>query len=169
MSIRTLHDNSTDSVDGGSPRVQFPTALGPQLLSTIWIAVLLSMLFRDVHEYLREGFIAELANAGTVNGTEVTGTTLLVSGLVLQLPLAMVVLARILPRRISRVANVVVAAVMALGVVVLWPKDADDIVFGTFQLVGLAAIVIICVRWHDIDMDGNTLVKQPSEQALTQP
>ena len=38
------------------------------------------MLFRDVHEYLRDGFIAELANAGTVNGTEVTGTTLLVSG-----------------------------------------------------------------------------------------
>jgi hypothetical protein len=58
---------------------------------------------------------------------------------------------------------------MALGVVAIWPKDADDIVFGTFQLVGLATIVIICGRWHDIDNDGDTLVSQPPEQALTRP
>ncbi len=133
----------------------FPASLssrtaGPQLLSTIWISVLLSMLFRDVHEYLRDGFIAELASAVTVNGGEVTGTTLLVSGLVLQLPLAMVVLARVLPRQINRVANIIVATVMALGVAGTWPKDADDIVFGIFQLASLTVIAVISLRWkHD--------------------
>lgn len=134
----------------------FPATLssrtaGPQLLSTIWISVLLSMLFRDVHEYLREGFIAELANSGTVNGGEVSGTTLLVSGIVLQLPLAMVVLARVLPRRTNRLANIMVAAIMAMGVAGTWPKDADDIIFGIFQLASLAFIAVISYRWSNDD------------------
>ena len=166
MSIRTPHDNSLDSFAGSFSTVPWSRALGPQLLSTLWIYVLLSMLFRDVHEFFRDGFISELANAGTVNGTEVTGTTLLVFGLVLQLPLAMVVLARVLPRQISRVANTVVAVLMALGVVGVWPKDADDIVFGIFQLVALAAIVIICHRWHHIDFDiDTTATNQPLQRA----
>jgi hypothetical protein len=109
------------------------------------------MLFRDVHEYLREGFIAELANSGTVNGGEVTGTTLLVSGIVLQLPLAMVVLARVLPRRTNRLANIMVAAIMAMGLAGTWPKDADDIVFGIFQLASLAFIAVISYRWSNDD------------------
>jgi hypothetical protein len=166
MSIRTPHDNSLDALARSFPTVTSSRAPGPQLLSTLWIYVLLSMLFRDVHEFLRDGFIHELATAGTVNGSEVSGSTLLVSGLVLQLPLAMVVLSRILPRRISRVANTGVAAIMALGVVGVWPKDADDIVFGIFQLVGLAAIVIICHRWHHIDIDSNTsATNQPPQPA----
>jgi hypothetical protein len=150
MSIRTLHDNSPHPITMTFPVTLSSRVASPQLLSTIWISVLLSMLFRDVHEYLRDGFIAELASAGTVNGGEVTGTTLLVSAIVLQLPLAMVVLARVLPRQINRVANIIVATVMALGVAGTWPKDADDIVFGTFQLAGLALIAVISLRWqHD--------------------
>lgn len=147
----------------------FPATLtsrtaGPQLLSTIWISVLLSMLFRDVHEYLREGFIAELATAGTVNGGEVTGTTLLVSGIVLQLPLAMVVLARVLPRRTNRIANIIVAAVMALGVAGTWPKDADDIIFGIFQLASLAFIAAISLRWQHDNVSNGPAVS--AEQAM---
>jgi hypothetical protein len=59
----------------------------------------LGLLFRDVHEILRRGFIEELANAATVYGVEVTQTTLVISGLVLQLPLAMVILVRVLPHQ----------------------------------------------------------------------
>ncbi len=121
------------------------------LLSTLWIYVLLSMLFRDMHEILREGFVAELAASGTVRGDEVTEATLVVSGFFLQLPLAMVVAARYLPFRWNRPANVVVAVVTALGQLVIWPKDGDDLVFGFFQVVGLAAIVFISTRMLRVD------------------
>lgn len=151
MTIRTPYYNSPVSTTMTFPATLSSRTAGPQLLSTIWISVLLSMLFRDVHEYLREGFIAELANSGTVNGGEVTGTTLLVSGIVLQLPLAMVVLSRVLPRRTNRLANIMVAAIMAMAVAGTWPKDADDIVFGIFQLVSLAFIAVISYRWSNDD------------------
>ncbi|MGB5756591.1 MAG: DUF6326 family protein [Acidimicrobiales bacterium] len=139
-----------------------PQGRGPELLSTIWIYVLLSTLLRDVHEIFRGGFIAELASQGTVNGTEVTETTLLVAGLVLQLPLAMVVASRVLPRQMNRVANIVAAVVLALGLLGIWPKDADDIVFGLFQLVGLAGIVVICYRWQPDDRDTDTIGPPPT-------
>ena len=39
---------------------------------------------------------------------------------------------------------------MALGVAGTWPKDADDIVFGIFQLASLTVIAVISLRWqHD--------------------
>lgn len=36
----------------------------PALLSTMWIAVLLLDLFRDIHKVHRPGFVDELAHAG---------------------------------------------------------------------------------------------------------
>lgn len=164
MSIRTPHYNGPDPITMTFPVTLSSRVASPQLLSTIWISVLLSMLFRDVHEYLRDGFIAELASAGTVNGSEVTGTTLLVSAIVLQLPLAMVVLARVLPRQINRVANIIVAAVMALGIAGTWPKDADDIVFGIFQLASLALIAVISLRWQHDNVSNEPAV--PTEHAM---
>lgn len=133
MRNRTLHEN----------------ILNPRLLPTIWVTVLLSMLFRDVHEFLREGMITELANEGTVYGTRVTDTTLIVSAVALQLPIAMVLLSKVLPDRTNRIANRIVAALMVLGVLGFWPKDGDDYIFGAFQLAALALIGVICHRWVD--------------------
>ncbi len=127
------------------PRIDEPT-----LLSTMWIAVLLANLFRDVHETLRPGFVDELAHEGTVYGSQVSDSTLVGSGLVLVFFVSVVVLARILPRRSNRRVNVVAAALMAAGVLAIWPKDPDDFVFAAFQLVGVALVVAVCARWrHD--------------------
>ena len=62
---------------------------------------------------------------------------------------SVVALARILPRRSNRIVNVVAATMMAAGVLASWPKDPDDLVFGAFQLIGVALIVAVCARWRD--------------------
>ena len=143
----------------------------PVILSTLWIYVLLSTLFRDIHEIFRDGFIEELAMTGTVRGTHVTSTSLVVAGLFLQLPIAMVVAARLLPPRANRVANSVTAIAVAAGLLGLWPKDADDIVFGAFQLVGLAAIIVLSLRWpiRDADANASREVLQPPHDPTAHP
>ena len=135
MDNRTLHENNRPDT--------------PALLSTMWIAVLLANLFRDIHEVLRPGFVDELAHDGTVYGTRVSDSTLLGSGIVLVFLVSVVVLARILPRRSNRRINFVAAALMAAGVLASWPKDPDDFVFGVFQLLGVALVVAVCARWRD--------------------
>lgn len=119
------------------------------LLSTLWVAVLLTLLFRDIHEILRDGYVSELALEGTVYGVDVSGTTLVISAFVFLLPLSMVVLARLLTRTSNRVANIAVAAIVLAGVWTSWPKDGDDLVFGVMMSIGLGAIVALSVRWRD--------------------
>ena len=114
----------------------------------MWIAVLLANLFRDIHEVLRPGFVEELARDGTVYGTRVTDSTLLASGFALVFLVSVVVLARVLPRRWNRRVNVVAAVMMASGVLVSWPKDPDDYLFGAFQLIGVALVILVCARWR---------------------
>ena len=138
----------------------------PALLSTVWIAILLANLFRDVHEVLRPGFVDELAHEGTNYGRLVSNTTLLVSGLLLAGFAAVVVLARILPRVWNRRVNVAAAAMMAAGVLASWPKDPDDFVFGTVQLAGVGLIVAVCVAWRT-DSGPAPSERRPESAALS--
>jgi len=150
MDNRTLHGKMSSS-DLERPVIgrYIPPIDTRALLSTVWIAVLLANLFRDVHEILRPGFVDDLAHSGTVYGTRVTDSTLVGSGLVLVFIISVVVLARILPRRSNRRVNVLAAVLMAAGVLALWPKDPDDLVFGAFQLSGVALVVVICAFWRE--------------------
>ena len=118
------------------------------LLSTLWIAVLLTLLFRDIHEILRDGYVSELAFEGTVYGVDVSGATLIISAFVFLLPLSMVVLARLLTRPANRAANIVIAIVVLVGVWTSWPKDGDDLVFGAMMSLGLGAIIVMSARWR---------------------
>ena len=119
----------------------------PELLSTLWIAVLLADVLRGIHETLRPGFVEELAVEGTVYGNVVTDGSLAVYGVVLGYLSVLVVLSRVLPRRANRWANVIGSLMMISGVLVSWPKDPDDLIFGTVQLAGAVAVMAICVRW----------------------
>ncbi|MEO0492059.1 MAG: DUF6326 family protein [Actinomycetota bacterium] len=131
--------------------------LRPRHLSSLWIYVLLSIAFRDIHEFLREGMISELATDGTVRGTPVRDSTLLAAGVAYQLPLGMVLLSRVLPGRANRIANRAASVITAAGILAIWPKDADDLVFGVFQLAALAAIGVICHRWTDDTVESPAL------------
>ena len=134
-----------------SPRLSWlnSTVSTPELLSTLWIAILLADALRGIHETLRPGFVEELATEGTVYGNVVTDGALAGYGVVLGYLSTLVVLARVLPRRASRWANAIGSVMMISGVLVSWPKDPDDLIFGAVQLAGAVAVMAICLRWED--------------------
>lgn len=146
MNNHTLYENTPTNL----LTTRFTTPIDRRvLLSTIWTSVLFADVLRGVHETLRPGFVEELATKGTVYGNEVTNTTLVVSGVALSYLCAVVVLSRVLPRRSNRRVNTVGAVFMIGGVLGLWPKDADDYVFGAVQILGAALVLAICHRWTD--------------------
>jgi hypothetical protein len=112
-------------------------------LSMLWVYVLLNILFRDVHELFRPGFVEELLTR------DFDPMTVFFGGLAIQLPLALIVLTRLLRRRSARITNISAAAMTALVTVSTWPKDADDLMFSTFELLGLVVIVMVAVRWPE--------------------
>ena len=113
-----------------------------EVLSSLWIFVLFNMLFRDIHEFARPGWIEELISMEVAEGL------LLASGIVLSLFISMIVLNRVLPSGAGRWANVTVSAVAIATMVANPPGDLDDIWFFAVEILALLAIIGIAWTWR---------------------
>lgn len=112
------------------------------VLSSLWIFVLFNMLFRDIHEFARPGWIEELMSMEVAEGL------LLVSGMVLSLFISMIVLNRVLPSKAARWANVAVAALAIAAMLANPPGDLDDTWFFAIEILALLAIIGIAWTWR---------------------
>ncbi|SEL50698.1 hypothetical protein SAMN04487910_2665 [Aquimarina amphilecti] len=96
------------------------------LLSTLWIFVLLNIIFRDLHQFVKSEFIEEIMT-GTVNGIEITDELMLLGGFLAEIPILMVLLSRILSENVNKWANIIAGiitlVVFATGIPSL---DIDD-------------------------------------------
>ena len=128
------------------------------LLSTLWLFVLLNMIFRDIHEIGTVEFL-EQAMTGVFNGTVITDELLLFAGIMLELPIAMVLFARILGYRINRVFNLITAVIMTAAVVSsnLAP-DLDDMFFAAVEILALLFIMWTAWRWVNPELSTKQLV-----------
>jgi hypothetical protein len=127
-------------------------------LSISWVFVLLNVIFRDIHELFRPGLLAEMMT-GTVNGVQMTEGTLLVAGIMLEIPIAMVLLSRVLPYRINRWANLI-AGVIAIPLVIgIGPKDLDDMFFATIEVVSLTLLIWFAWKWPNPELSPNKRIE----------
>jgi len=110
------------------------------LLSILWIFILFNMIFRDLHEFLNEGAIEEMMSL------KIPESTMLLYGLILEIPIMMVLLSSILGNKANKWTNIIAASITMLGIISSLPAgDLDDIFFGTMN-VG-AFIGIIYTAW----------------------
>ncbi len=117
------------------------------LLSTLWIIVLFNIIFRDFHDLFRPGLLQEMMT-GIVNGTQVTDEMLLVGGIMMEIPISMVLLSRVLQYKLNRWANIIVGAISTAFVINTGAKDLDDIFFATIEVVSLSLIIWYAWKWR---------------------
>jgi hypothetical protein len=116
-------------------------------LSTLWIFFLLNVIFRDLHELFRSGFLEEMMT-GIVNGVPVTEQTLLLGGILMEIPIAMVLFFRLLEYRANRLANIVAGALLLIVFTIgNGPKDLDDIWFLTIEVLTLSLLIWYAWKW----------------------
>jgi len=111
-------------------------------LSALWVFVLLSMLFRDLHEFANPEFVEQLLSQ------TVPESLLLVAGIILAMPILMVPLNHLLPPVWSRRANLLVVFIIAVAIITNPPGDLDDYWFTALELVGLVVIARLAWRWR---------------------
>lgn len=116
------------------------------LLSTLWLFGLLNVIFRDIHELFRPGFLAEIMT-GTVNGVAMTEGLLLQAGIMLEILIVMVPLSRLLPYSLNRWANIIVGILAIVYVIGSGTNDLDDTFFAAVEVVTLAGIVWLAWKW----------------------
>jgi hypothetical protein len=113
------------------------------LLSTMWIFILFNMIFRDLHQLGKKGFLEEIMT-GVVNGVEITGELMLVGGVLVEIPILMVLLSRILNNKVNKWANIIASVITMLVLVSGLPyADMDDIFFMIIEVVAFISIIII--------------------------
>ncbi|MDJ0589543.1 MAG: DUF6326 family protein [Pleurocapsa sp. MO_226.B13] len=116
------------------------------LLSTLWIFVLFNMIFRDLHEFGRPGFLEEIMT-GIVNGVQITEELMLLGGIMAEVPISMVLLSRVLKYRVNRWANIIAGAITMAFVINNGVKDLDDVFFAAIEIVALTLIVWCAWKW----------------------
>ncbi|MDJ0724831.1 MAG: DUF6326 family protein [Prochloraceae cyanobacterium] len=116
-------------------------------LSTLWIFFLLNLIFRDIHDLFRPGLLEQMMT-GVVNGTQVTDELLLLGGIMVEIPISMVLLSRLLNYRFNRWANIIAGSITLTSIIANKPIDLDDVFFTTIEIIALGAIVWLAWQWR---------------------
>ena len=120
----------------------------PMNLSSAWLFFLLTTVFRDIHNFVRPGFVEQVLT-GVVNGHTVTDTLLLIGGVAVTLPIALVWLSPVLPDKMVRWASALVA-VMNLAFVATTPLHAVDEIYFAVLHIGVLGFILwtVTLGWH---------------------
>lgn len=115
------------------------------LLSTLWIFVLLNIVFRDLHQFVKSGSIEEIMT-GTVNGIKITDELMLLGGFLAEMPILMVLLSRILNDSVNKWANTIAGTItLAVFATAVPSLDIDD---AFHMIIEVAAILwIFRIAW----------------------
>jgi hypothetical protein len=126
------------------------------LLSTLWIFVLLNIIFRDLHQFVKSRFIQEIMT-GTVNGIEITDELMLLGGFLAEIPILMVLLSRILSENANKWANII-AGIITLGVFAtgIASLDIDDAFHMAIETAAILWIFRIAWKLPTQDNINNT-------------
>jgi hypothetical protein len=108
-------------------------------LSTLWVVVMLNMVFADILTFITPGALQELWSGQA--GVQITPGLLLGFAILLEIPIAMILVSRILKGAPNRWANTVAAAVTTAFVVGGGSLTPHYVFFAAVEIVGMALIV----------------------------
>src|SRR5688572_9533449 len=83
----------------------------PHLLSLLWIFLLLNLIYCDII-VLHDGGVLQGLIAGRAGALDVTPTFLLLVSLLMEIPIAMVLVSRLAARAFNRIANIAAGVFM---------------------------------------------------------
>ena len=73
-------------------------------LSTLWVFIMFNMVFADILSFMYPGFLKEVM-AGRAGGVQITPGFLLMAAVLTEVPIAMIVLSRVLKQRSESVGE----------------------------------------------------------------
>jgi hypothetical protein len=118
-------------------------------LSSLWVFVFLNMIFRDLHEFGRPGFLQEVMT-GVLDGVQVTDGIMLIGGIMIAVPLLIMPLTQFLSFKASRLANPVMGVLQIVSVIgANRAPDLDNIFFAVIEIAALLLIIRLAWSWKE--------------------
>lgn len=112
-------------------------------LSTLWVFVMFNMVFADIVGFLNPGALEEMIAMKPAQGL------LLVFSILLEIPIAMIVLSRLLKYRANRWANIIAGVITILWVIGGGNTSTSYIFFATIEVACMLLIVWYAWKWTE--------------------
>jgi hypothetical protein len=121
-----------------------------ELLSTLWVFVTLNYLYCDLIGLMDASLLKQYLT-GHVGGMEINEQFLLYAGVLMELPIAMVVLSRLLPKKMNCWANGIAGSIKTLVMIAtlfIGSFTTYYLFFALIEISTTAFIVGYAIRWH---------------------
>ena len=121
-----------------------------KLLSILWIFATLNYLYCDVLTLMDSTQLKQILT-GIVGNIKMTDGFLLGSGILMEIPIGMVLLSRVLKYRSNRITNIIAGSIMTLvqisSLFVGTGPIKYYVFFSIIEIACTAFIVILSIRW----------------------
>lgn len=111
-------------------------------LSLLWIFLLFNYLYCDVMTLMDSSVLVELMT-GSVDGLQLTGELLLLGSILMEIPIAMLVLSRILNYKANRWANIIAATIMLSVQISSLSVGTIAMYYVFFSIIEIACLLVI--------------------------
>ena len=119
------------------------------VISTLWVFVLMNMIYADILNTLKPEYLQELEYVGT----NISGETVLLFAFLMEVPIAMILISRIMNRKCNRIINFIAAPVSILWVIVPsiilneGKTPLSYIFFASIETTAMLFIIWYSYRW----------------------
>jgi Sec-independent protein secretion pathway component TatC len=120
------------------------SAIGTRL-STLWVVVMFNMIFADILSFMVPGELQKVMAGNT--SVHLTQGLLLVFAVLLEIPIVMIFLSRILRRTANRIVNVIACVITIAFVIAGGSMYLHYIFFAAVEGVCMIFIAWSAIRW----------------------
>jgi hypothetical protein len=108
-------------------------------ISTLWIVVMLNMLSADIIGFMNPGDLQKIL-AGNV-GINITQELLFIFSILMEIPIAMVFLSRVLKPRLNRWANIIASLITSVFIIGGGDMYLSYIFFASVEIICMLLII----------------------------
>ena len=111
-------------------------------LSTLWVFIMVNMLAADIFSFMLAGSAA----SATI---PVTQEMMLAFAVVIEIPIAMIFLSRVMSHRANRLANIAACAITIAFVIAGGSLDLHYLFFASIEVITMLLMIRICWTWKN--------------------
>jgi hypothetical protein len=119
-------------------------------LSFLWIFVMLNYAYADIITLMDPIMLNKLLTGSIGSGIQITQEFLLAGSILMEIPIAMIILSIFLKQKWNRIANIFAGTIKTIAVgasMFVGTPAMYYMFFGTIEMITTIAIIIIAWKW----------------------
>lgn len=119
-----------------------------EVVSVLWIVVMFSMAFADILSFITPGSLQQMMT-GYAGEIKITQSLLFVFAILLEIPIAMIFLSRVLKKSVNRILNIAASLITIAFVIGGGSRTMHYVLLASIETVCMLAIIVMCIRWKE--------------------